>query len=306
VYGRLHVRSADGLLDPLADLLGPAIGPMLSTLVPVLKGLPLVGGLVNVVGSIAASVGGQKIGSLLTGQPITSAAFVTNPNDAPTPAEQLAFQIDASTDTGSPLFLAQLPFSLPTSGCHSPNSTTPSQTPGPVPVSIVLPIVSNSSLQVMCATYNSTPSSPSMLIAQPCWNSTGPDGSMAEEPANLSQIFAWNQDTGVVQPLWNGTASTRTGMSCPPSSGVLPTPSSTVAAGNGNGSPAPQTVTLVFSADPTIGNSTTGNNNGTSTVLLNENGGNSTSPSNSTIPNTEANDDGSYDSGMETQVTSER
>lgn len=303
----MRVRSADGLLDPVADLLGPVLGPLLGTLVPVLKGLPVVGGLMDVLGSTVGAVGGQKMGSLLTGKPITSAALFANAQSPPD-TEQLAFQIDASTDTGSPLFLAQLPFPLPTSGCSSPNATnTPSS--GPVPVSIVLPILSNSSLQVMCATYNSTPSSPSMLIAQPCWNSTGSDGSMAEEPANMSQIFAWNKDTGVVQPLWNGTASsssTTSRMSCPPplSNGVpsssTPSPASTIATGDGNGangSPAPQTVTLVFSADPTIGNSTTtgnNNNNNNSTVLLNDdnNGGNSTEP------NTDGGDAGSYDSGM--------
>lgn len=265
MHSRLRVRSANGLLDPLADLLAPVAGPLLSTLVPALKGLPIVGGLVDVVAGIVGGVGGAKIGSLLTGKPTMSAAFVAS-NDAQSPIEQFAFQIDASSDTASPLFLAQLPFALPTSGCHSPNATKRA-TPGPVPVAIVLPILANSSLQVMCATYNSTPSSPSMLIAQPCWNSTKPDGSRAEEPANLSQVFAWSQDTGAVQPLWNGTAPTR--MSCPPSDGVV-VPTSTVVAGNANivdGSSAPQSVTLVFSADPTVGNSTTPtDNNSTSTV----------------------------------------
>lgn len=227
----------------------------------------------DVVAGILTSVGGQKIGTLLTGKPTTptSSAFVTNPNSDNTqsPIEQLAYQIDASTDTGSPLFLAQLPFPLPTSDCHSFLNAT---SPAPVAVAIVLPIISGSDLQVMCATYNSTASSPSMLIAQPCWNTTttGPDGSSrrAEEPANMSQVFAWSQDTGVIQPLWNGTASSSR-MSCPP------LPSSTVA--TGGSSPAPQSVTLVFSADPTIGNSTTPSP--TSTVPSNSD--NSTDPDNS-------------------------
>jgi len=249
---------------------------LLAALVPALKGLPVVGGLVDVVAGIVTSVGGQKIGSLLTGKPTTptSSAFVTNPNsdDAQSPIEQLAYQIDASKDTGSPLFLAQLPFPLHTSDCHFPPNAT---SPAPVAVAIVLPIISGSDLQVMCATYNSTASSPSMLIAQPCWNktTTGPDGSSsrAEEVANMSQVFAWSQDTGVIQPLWNGTAPSSR-MSCPP----LPS-STVVAGGDGGSSPAPQSVTLVFSADPTIGNSTTPS----STVPSNSDSGNSTNPDNS-------------------------
>jgi len=100
---------------------------------------------------------------------------------------------------------------------------------------------------------------------------------MATEPANMSQVFAWRQDTGVVEPLWNGTASSR--MACPPSSGGG-TPSSTVAAGPGDGSPgspSPQSVILVFDADPTIGNSTATAGNNTTSFLPSD-GGNSTLP----------------------------
>lgn len=226
---------------------------------PVLHGLPVVGGLVDVLGSLVGSIGGQKIGNLLTGKPLTAAFVTGSGDDAPSSIQQMAYQIDASTSSSSPILLAQLPFALPTPGCPSSANGTNSSAPStPIAVTMVLPIMSNSTLQVMCATYNSTPMGPSMLIAHPCWNTTGPDGQMGQEPANMSQVFAWSQDTGVVQPLFNGTAPLPVGASCAgpdsaPGAPAPPAPASTIAEGN---AASPQSVTLVFTADSSIPNTT--------------------------------------------------
>ncbi|KAF8321752.1 hypothetical protein DL93DRAFT_2072635 [Clavulina sp. PMI_390] len=223
---------------------------------PVLQGLPLVGGAINVISGLASTIGGQKLGNLLAGKALT-AAFVTGTNDtADTP--NTVYQIDASTSASSPILLAQLPFALPTPACPGYNASNSSTPAPPLAVTMVLPILSNSSLQILCGTYNSTPSAPSMLIAHPCWNTTGTDGKLGAEPAGMSQVFAWDQTTGSVAPLYNGTAPLPAGTTCASPSGgpatpAPPTPASTIAEGD---IAAPQSVTLVFSADPSIPNTT--------------------------------------------------
>lgn len=191
----------------------------------------------GIVDSTVSALGGQKLGDLVAGNAVsTSSAFVTSLASVPA-GQRLSYMMDASNSTSSPMFLAKLPFSFPTSGCNltaspSANSSTPA---GPVPVAIALPIINNDSIQVVCATYESAPSKPSMLVAQECWNKTMTlkNGTIiaAPQPPNMSQIFAYDEATGVIEPLWNttATASSGTPLRCAPAAAGGAGPSSPVA-----------------------------------------------------------------------------
>jgi hypothetical protein len=116
-------------------------------------------------------------------------------------------------------------------------------------VVIALPIIANDSLEVLCATYQSAPSTPSMLIAQECWNATTANDTLTAQSANMSQVFAYHPSTGVVQPLWN--ISNSTPLNCNDTMGPGGVPASaytSVTAGDSatTGTTPPQ-VMLVFS-----------------------------------------------------------
>jgi len=262
----LHPR---GLLDPVADLLAP-VAPLLGTLVPCLAGLPLVGGIINIVSSTLAGIGGDKIGALLAGKPMPVSAFVTNASYNPTsPIQNFAYQIDMSPSaSGDSMFLAKLPFSLPRSPCSNTTS---------IPVAIAYAKIANSTLQVLCLTYDSSPSVSAPITAQPCVNNT-------VGVSTMSQVFAFNEATNALQPLSNVTSSTPLGYTPAASVGhCAGSTASTVTAGNTNGT----AVNLIFGvttpytistwSNGTASNTTSANSTSTATTYTN-----STMTSNST------------------------
>ncbi len=210
---------ARGLLDPVADLLMP-VEPLIRTLVPILKGLPLVGGMIDVVTSIAGDIGGEKIGALLAGRPLPNAAYVTGGSSL----QSFAYQIDASDSKPASMFIAKL---TDANSTICANATL-------IPVMVAIPVVNNNTFSVMCATYDSTPSTPSALTAQPCRNTTAP--TIAN--SSLSQVLAYDQLTGILHPLWNASA-TQHFPNC-----VRNTSFSTLSAGNTTG--GSETVNMVF------------------------------------------------------------
>lgn len=163
------------------------MGPLLKTIVPALEGLPLIGGVINILGQTIGGIGGEKIGALLTGKPLSNAAYVTGGSAL----QSFAYQIDASDSKPANMFIAKLPY---TNNLTCPNATT-------IPVMVAIPIINNDSFSVMCATYDSTPYTPSALTAQPCRNMTAP----AIANSSMSQVLAYDQLTGILHPLWNAT-----------------------------------------------------------------------------------------------------
>lgn len=212
-YEHDHLVSR-GLLDALADPLA-ALGPILGTLVPILKGLPIIGGFVDIAGPIVSGLLGDKLGSLLLG-PSPNAASISAFTD-PSALKNTTYPIVASKTSHTPMFLVSLNYTL------DPAVTGNASI---VPVTMAIPVMGESSLAVLCATYETTPSAAAPLTAQPCTNTT-------TAPINTSQVFAFNPDTGTVHPLWSTLAEP-----------IASAPNTT--AGGANDAPTTQSITLVF------------------------------------------------------------
>ena len=244
--------------------------PLLCKLLPVLKGLPVVGGLVGVLAGTLGSIGGVKIGALLAGEQMPVSAFVTDASyDPASPIQNFAYQIDISPRaSGDSMFLAKLPFSLPSSPCTNVTS---------IPVAVAYAKVTNSTVQVLCLTYDSSPSAPSAITAQPCVNNTA-------SMFTMSQVFAYDEVSNALQPLSNVTSTTPLGYTPASSIGSCAGSTvSTVTAGNTNGT----AVKLIFDQMTPYTFSTQSNGTASNSTLLNSTltdstYRNSTSASNST------------------------
>lgn len=232
-----HRLDSRGLLDPVAGLIAP-LAPLIGQLIPVLKGLPLVGGVISILAPIAGGILGPELGSLLLGgDGSTSAASIAtfaNPSGTSGTMPNASFPIVASNSSRTPMFLVSLNYTL------DPAVTGNSSI---IPVSMAIPIMGESSLAVLCATYDTTPNATSPLTAQPCRNATSAQNGTL--PLTTSQVFAFHPDTGAVHPLWSalqGEATVAPNATTPDAPASDDTSAEPTA-------PSTQSVTLVFQSE---------------------------------------------------------
>ncbi|KAF8605893.1 hypothetical protein BDV93DRAFT_543092 [Ceratobasidium sp. AG-I] len=217
---------------------------LLDAVVPLLGGLPIVGGAIGGVVGLANMLTHTVLSDMLASliiSPTPSAMSVQSLDGEQMPS----FTLNASNSSSTTMYLV-------------PQNTTADLSPSEKVVLITMPMfhAKDQTVKTYCASYDPNSSAPSQLSSQPCSYNINAGLDINSTSTHFSQLFSWNTDSGEIKPLWHANTKQPTMQteSTEQPDGFVVGGAPTVTTSD-NRKPTSGSVIMIFKSDPAAGGS---------------------------------------------------